>query len=269
MYGNFTSKNIFRIYKMNFLHYENHMLKNTNYYLLCTIYQLEKSHLTKINNLIQECNEFSETSKLKYDEIDEIKQHLKRTEVNREILQHKLNYTQENHDFVYNQLQDIQKKHDTLHNQLQDTQDKHDSIHHQLEENLVNYTELENQYKKALEEQQNILEKLNETTENQNTLIRKLEEKNRNYDELQSQTVRLMIEMENQRNSLENRINELQKTKDDLQKTLEKTQSEKEFLENNSYPIDSVNTEKLLRENAELHASNFKLQNELVHIIAP
>ena len=69
--------------------------------------------------------------------------------------------------------------------------------------------------------------------------------------------------------NIDKSIAQLQKTKDDLQKTLEKTQSEKEFLENNSNPIDSMNTEKLLRENAELHASNFKLQNELVHIIAP
>jgi hypothetical protein len=39
---------------MNQLHYENMMLKNTNYYLLCTIFNLEKQQLSKVEGELQE-----------------------------------------------------------------------------------------------------------------------------------------------------------------------------------------------------------------------
>ena len=72
---------------MNNILYENHMLKNTNYYLLCTIYQLEKTHLDKINKLIYECSEYKVSSKENYLEVDEIRNHLQQTKINREILE--------------------------------------------------------------------------------------------------------------------------------------------------------------------------------------
>ena len=39
---------------MNQLYYENMMLKNTNYYLLCTIFNLEKQQLSKVEGELQE-----------------------------------------------------------------------------------------------------------------------------------------------------------------------------------------------------------------------
>lgn len=38
----------------NQLHYENMMLKNTNYYLLCTLFNLEKKQLSKVEGELQE-----------------------------------------------------------------------------------------------------------------------------------------------------------------------------------------------------------------------
>lgn len=38
----------------NHLHYENMMLKNTNYYLLCTLFNLEKQNLSKVEGELQE-----------------------------------------------------------------------------------------------------------------------------------------------------------------------------------------------------------------------
>lgn len=37
--------------------YENHILRNTNYYLLCTIYNLEKQKVNHLSNIIKESEE--------------------------------------------------------------------------------------------------------------------------------------------------------------------------------------------------------------------
>jgi len=94
-----------------------------------------------------------------------------------------------------------------------------------------------------------------------------LEEKKRHNDELQTQIVHLMLEMEKQKETLENRITDLQTSKINLQNTLEKIQTEKEFLENNTRPIDSEKIDNLKRENEELQTTNNKLQMELIEII--
>ena len=66
---------------------------------------------------------------------------------------------------------------------------------------------------------------------------------------------------------MEHRIVELEKSKEDFQRTLEKIQTEKEFLENNTRPIDTETIETLKRENEELKQNTNKLQMELIELI--
>lgn len=67
--------------------YENHILRNTNYYLLCTIYNLEKQKVNHLNNIIKESEE---PDKLRNDNSVEINELIKEKEDEYTILKTEL-----------------------------------------------------------------------------------------------------------------------------------------------------------------------------------
>jgi predicted nuclease with TOPRIM domain len=121
---------------MSNLLYENHMLKNTNYYLLCTISQFEKTQLAKMNKLIQEYNQYISTNMYNNKEVDEINHKLQITIANRETLEQQLIEVQEKHDILKERISEMETEYNILSNQLQDTEEKHVFIQKQLEETL-------------------------------------------------------------------------------------------------------------------------------------
>jgi len=241
---------------MSNLLYENHMLKNTNYYLLCTISQFEKTQLAKMNKIIQEYNEYISTN-MNNKDIDEINHKLQITITNRETLEKQLMEVQEKHDILKTRITEMETEYNVLSNQLQDTEEKHTFIQKQLEETHSYYKSIETEYNVTIKERKLLHDSLEESIIENHTMIKKLDEKNRYNEELQSQIVNLMLELEKQKEILENRISELERSKTEFQTTLE----------NNTRPIDSEIIEKLKIENAELQEANTKLQLELIEII--
>jgi len=188
------------------------MLKNTNYYLLCTISQLEKSYLKKMNDLTEEYNKYSFSSSNGYDkETEELNKQLENTIEKRDIFEKQLEEMKEKNDIIKNKMIDTETKYNILHNQLQDTEEKHTFITTILEETITDYKKLECEYTKTLEERNLIHESLEEYIIKHTHSIKVLDEKKRHNDDLHSQVVQLMMELEKQKEILKNKIDELEK----------------------------------------------------------
>ena len=225
--------------------YENQVLRNTNYYLLCTIYNLEKHKLSNYTELLHTTNDRLAV--------------VETLEPQNEILPFE-EFQKETDIQLLRELEEKKKEFDALNEELQ---------------NLKHKTETDVQLLRELEEKKKEFDVLNEELQNlkiemEVQLLRELEEKKKEFDVLNNELQNLKIEMEVQRDFSEHKILKLEIVKNTLEKELLDTQERQDAQDkqdDDELLKKEKEIEKLKRENTMLTINNQQLQYELIRTI--